>query len=85
MALALRQKHLDEKLQNKDQPLQVFIGMHGRGPCPSSSRSRGFDGPKFSGQLEDLREFRRCWGEYERLNSPRSRRKCLWSCCTVRD
>jgi hypothetical protein len=66
-------------------PLQVFIGMHGRGPCPSSSRSRGFDGPKFSGQLEDLREFRRSWGEYERLNSPRSRRKCLWSCCTVRD
>ena len=38
MALALRQKHLDEKLQVKDRPLQVFIGMHGREPGPGTGR-----------------------------------------------
>ncbi len=43
MALALRQKHLDEKLQIKDQPHQVFIGMQGRVPGPGPGRSRGFE------------------------------------------
>jgi hypothetical protein len=42
MALALRQKLLDEKLHNKDRLLQVFIGISGSGPGSSSGRSRGF-------------------------------------------
>jgi hypothetical protein len=41
MALALRQKHLDEKLQIKDQPLQVFVGMQGRVPGPGPGRPQG--------------------------------------------
>ncbi len=77
MALALRQKHLDEKLQIKDRPLQVFVGMQGRAPSLGPGRSRGFDGPQFSGRLEDLREFRRCWGEYERLYYPKEQEKVL--------
>ncbi len=67
MALELRQRHLDEKLQIKDRPMQVFVGMQGRMPGPGPGQPRGYDGPQFSGRLEDLREFRRCWGEYERL------------------
>ncbi len=63
MALELRQKHLDEKLQIKDRPMQVFMGMQGRVPGPGPSRHQGYDGPQFSGRLEDLREFQRCWGE----------------------
>jgi hypothetical protein len=72
MALALRQKHLDEKLQNKDWPLQAFIGISGRGPGLSPGRSQGFDS-----RLEDLREFRRCWGEYERLYYPKEQEEVL--------
>jgi hypothetical protein len=71
MALELRQKHLDEKLQIKDRPVQVFVGMQGRAPGPGPGRHQGYDGPQFLGRLEDLREFRRCWGEYERLYYPR--------------
>ncbi len=33
MAFALRQRNLDEKLQVKDRPLQVFVGMQGRVPA----------------------------------------------------
>jgi hypothetical protein len=77
MALALRQKHLDEKLQNKDRPLQAFIGISGRGTSPSPGRSRGFDGPQFSGRLVALREFRRCWGEYQRLYYPKEQEEVL--------
>jgi hypothetical protein len=33
MALELRQKHLDEKLQIKDRPMQVFVGMQGFQAC----------------------------------------------------
>jgi len=85
MALALRQKRLDEKLQIKDRPLQVFIGMQGRVPGLSPGRSGGFDGPQFSGRLEDLREFRRCLGEYDRLYYPKEQEEVSWSCCKVRD
>ncbi len=77
VALAIRQKRLDEKLQIKDRPLQVFIGMQGREPGLGPGRSRGFDGPQFSGRLEDLREFRRCWGEYERLYYPKEQEEVL--------
>jgi hypothetical protein len=63
MALELRQRHLDEKLQIKDRPMQVFLGMQGRVPGPGRGHPRGYDSPQFSGRLEDLREFRRCWGE----------------------
>jgi hypothetical protein len=71
MALELRQKHLDVKLQIKDRRMQTFVGMQGRVPGPGPGRHKGYDGPQFSGRLEDLREFRRCWGQYERLNYPK--------------
>ncbi len=77
MALALRQRQLDEKLQIKDRPLQVFLGMQGRVPGPGPGHSRGFDGPQFPGRLEDLREFRRCWGEYERPYYPKEQEEVL--------
>ncbi len=77
MALALRQKHLDEKLQIKDRPLQVFMGMQGRVPSPGPGRPRVFDGPQFSGRLENLREFWRCWGKYERLYYPKKQKDLL--------
>ncbi len=77
MALALRQKYLDEKLQIKDRPMQVFVGMQGRVPGPGPGRPRGYDGPQFSGRLEDLRELRRCWGEYERLYYPKDQEDVL--------
>ncbi len=60
MALELRQKHLDAKLQVKDRPVQAFLGMQGRAPGPGPGHRGGYDGPQFSGRLEDLREFRRC-------------------------
>ncbi len=41
MALALRQKRLDEKLQIKNRPLQVFIGMPGRVPTLGPGGSGG--------------------------------------------
>jgi hypothetical protein len=77
MALALRQKHLDEKLQIKDWPLQVFVGMQGRVPGPGPGCPRKFYGPQFSGRLEDLREFQRCWGECERLYYPKEQEEVL--------
>jgi hypothetical protein len=77
MALELRQKHLDAKLQVKDRPMQVFLGMQGRAPGPGPGRQGGYDGPQFSGRLEDLREFRRCWGEYERLYYPKEQEDVL--------
>jgi hypothetical protein len=77
MALELRQKHGNEKLQIKDWPMQVFMGIQGRVPGPGLGRHRGYDGPQFSGRLEDFREFRRCWGEYERLYYPREQEDVL--------
>jgi hypothetical protein len=77
MALELRQKHLDAKLQIKDRPMQTFVGMQGRVPGPGPGRHKGYDGPQFSGRLEDLREFRRCWGEYERLYYPKEQEDVL--------
>jgi hypothetical protein len=77
MALELRQKHLDAKLQVKDRPMQTFLGMQGRAPGPGPGRRGGCDGPQFSGRLEDLREFRRCWGEYERLYYPKEQEDVL--------
>jgi hypothetical protein len=77
MAFVLRLKRLDEKLQIKDQPLQVFIGMQGRVPGLGPGCSRGFDGPQLSGRLEDLREFRRCLGKYERLYYPKEQEEVL--------
>jgi hypothetical protein len=77
MALELRQKHLDEKLQIKDRPVQAFMGMQGRAPSPGPVRHQVYDGPQFSGRLEDLREFRRCWGEYEKLYYPREQEDVL--------
>ncbi len=77
MALELRQKHLDAKLQVKDRPMQVFLGMQGRAPGPGPGSRGGYDGPQFSGRLEDLREFRRCWGEHERLYYPKEQEDVL--------
>jgi len=88
MALDLRQKHLDAKLQVKDRPMQVFLAMQGRAPGPrlGPGRRGGYDGPQFLAQLEDLREFKRCWGEYERLyySIPKNKKTCSWSCCIAR-
>jgi hypothetical protein len=56
MALDLRQKHLDAKLQVKDRPTQAFRGMQGGTPSPGPGRRGGYDGPQFSGRLDDLRE-----------------------------
>jgi hypothetical protein len=77
MALDLRQKHLDAKLQVKDRPMQAFQGMQGGTPGPGPGRRGGYDGPQFSGRLDDLREFRRCWGEYERLYYPKEQEDVL--------
>ncbi len=77
MALELRQKHMDEKLQIKDRPVQIFVGKQGRAPGPGPGRHQGYDDPQFSGRLEDLRELRRCWGEYERLYYPREQEDVL--------
>ncbi len=77
LALELRQKHLDAKLQVKDRPMQVFLGMQGRAPGPGPGRRGGYDGPQFSGRLEELREFRRCWGEHERLYYPKEQEDVL--------
>jgi hypothetical protein len=38
MALDLRQKHLDTKLQVKDRPMQAFRGMQGGTPGPGPGR-----------------------------------------------
>jgi hypothetical protein len=70
MALELRQKHLDAKLQVKDRPARTFQETQGGTSGPGPGGWGGYDGPQFSGRLEDLREFRRCWDEYER--------QCLW-------
>jgi hypothetical protein len=84
MTLALRQKHLDVKLQKVGRPSRVYGGLHGRRPGskkrlpgPSLVQPRGSDCPQFSGRLEDLREFRRCWGEYEKLYYPKEQEKIL--------
>ncbi len=74
-ALDLRQKHLDAKLQVKDRPMQAFVRMQGRTSGPGPGRRGEYDGLQFSGRLEDLREFRRCWGEYERLYYPKEQEK----------
>jgi hypothetical protein len=57
--------------------LFVFVRMQGRVPGPGPSHHRGYDGPQFSGRLEDLREFLRCWGEYERLYYPKEQEDML--------
>jgi hypothetical protein len=57
--------------------MQAFRGMQGGTPGPGPGRRKGYDGPQFSGLLDDLREFRRCWGEYERLNYPKEQEEVL--------
>ncbi len=59
MALELRQKHLDEKLQVKDRPARTFQESMGGMSGPGPGRWRGYSGLQFSGLLEDLREFKR--------------------------
>jgi len=71
MALELRQKHLDAKLQVKDRPARAFQEVTGGTSGPGPGRWKGYCGPRFSGQLEDLREFRRSWEEYGRQYLPR--------------
>jgi hypothetical protein len=44
---------------------------------PGPGGWRGYDGPQFSGRLEDLREFSRCWGEYERQYYPKEQEEVL--------
>jgi hypothetical protein len=61
MALELRQKHLDAKLQVKDRPVRAFQETLGGTSGPGPGGWGGYDGPQFPGRLEDLREFRRCW------------------------
>jgi hypothetical protein len=57
MALDLRQKHLDAKLQVKDRPVQASRGAQGGTSDPGPGRRGGYDGPQFSGRLDDLRPF----------------------------
>jgi hypothetical protein len=45
------------------------------GPGPGSWK--GYSGPQFSGRLEDLREFRRRWDEYERQYFPKESEEVL--------
>jgi hypothetical protein len=71
MALELRQKHLDAKLQVKDRPARVFQETLGGTSGPGPGGWKGYSGPQFSGRLEDLREFRRSWEEYERQYFPK--------------
>jgi hypothetical protein len=71
MALELRQKHLDAKLQVKDRPVRAFQESLGGTSGPGPGGWGRYDGPQFSGRLEDLREFRRCWDEYERQYYPK--------------
>jgi hypothetical protein len=77
MALELRQKHLDEKLQVKDRPARTFQESMGGTSGPGPGRWRGYSGPQFSGLLEDLREFKRSWGEYERQYLPKESEEVL--------
>ena len=70
MALELRQKHLDAKLQVKDRPARASQEVAEGPPGPGPGRWRGYCGPRFSGRLEDLREFRRSWEEYGRQYLP---------------
>ena len=53
MALELRQKHLDAKLQVKDRPARAFQEVMGGTSGPGPGRWRGYCGPRFSGRLED--------------------------------
>jgi hypothetical protein len=48
------QKHLDAKLQVKDRPMQAFRGAQGGTSGPGPRGRGGYDGPQFSGRLEDL-------------------------------
>jgi hypothetical protein len=84
MALELRQKHLDEKLQVKDRPARVFQEALGGTYGPSPGGWRGYDGPQFSGRLEDLRESRRAGMSTRGSTTQRSRRRCLWRYCIPR-
>ncbi len=77
MALDLRQKQLEAKLQVKDRPMQALRRMQGGTPGPGPGRRGGYDGPQFSSRLDDQREFRRCWGEYERLYYPKEQEDML--------
>ncbi len=77
MALELRQKYLDAKLQVKDRPARVFQEALGGTSGPGPGSWRGYDGPQFSGRLEDLREFRRSWDEYERQYYPKEPEEVL--------
>jgi hypothetical protein len=62
---------LDAKLQVKDRPARPFQEVMGGTSGPGPGRWRGYCGPRFSGRLEDLREFRRGWEEYERQYLPK--------------
>jgi hypothetical protein len=77
MALELRQKHLDAKLQVKDRLVRAFQETLGRTSGPGPGGWGRYDGPQFSGRLEDLREFRRCWDEYERQYYPKEQEEVL--------
>jgi hypothetical protein len=84
MALELRQKHLDAKLQVKDRPMRASQEAQGGTSGPGPGGWRGYDGPQFSGRLEDLREFRRCWESTRDSTTPKSRSRCSWRCSTPR-
>jgi hypothetical protein len=77
MALELRQKHLDAKLQVKDRPARAFQEALGGTSGPGPGGWGRYDGPQFSSRLEDLREFRRCWDEYERQYYPKEPEEVL--------
>ncbi len=75
--MELRQKHLDAKLQVKDRPARVFQESLGGTSGPGPGGWRGYEGPQFSGRLEDLREFRRSWEEHERQCFPKEPEEML--------
>jgi hypothetical protein len=84
MTFTLRQKHLDVKLKIAGQPTWVSgeqrarrPGSRERAPGPSLLRPRGFYCPQFFRWLDNLREFRRSWEEYERVHYPKEQEEVL--------
>ncbi len=55
----------------------VFQEALGGTSGPGPGGWRGYDGPQFSGRLEDRREFRRSWEEYERQYYPKEPEEVL--------
>jgi hypothetical protein len=80
MALELRQKHLDAKLQVKDRPARMFQETLGGTSGPGPGGWKGYDGPQFSGRLEDSGWTPRRVRAQLATSSPWT----SWTCCCAR-